>query len=125
MNSPDKAPDEMFSGIRDFHDDFVNQEVHLIENLAEVQKTEGGPQEAEREPRPRFTAGRPWTVVIFSHNRPEQLADLLRALEREMDSGVRIDVRVYDNASESDLTEPLYIIERRGWRLCGTKYYHG
>ena len=78
----------------------------------------------EKEARARVAAGRPWTVVVFSRNRPQQLADLLHALEREVDSGVRIDVRVYDNASEVDLSEPLDIIQRKGWQFRKTEHYH-
>ncbi len=65
-----------------------------------------------------------WTVIIPTYERPELLQDLLSDLEREAQSGIHLDVRVYNDASDKDYSGVKEILERNGWLMHLAAYNH-
>ena len=68
--------------------------------------------------------GAPWVVVITACDRPDWLEALLGDLARAAD-GSPIDVRVYDDGSEADMSGPRGRVEARGWRWHRAECRHG
>lgn len=66
-----------------------------------------------------------WTVIIPTYNRPQILGNLLKDLVREQADGLRLDVRVYDDASTCDNTDQCNLVDARGWQWCRVSHHHG
>lgn len=66
-----------------------------------------------------------WTVIVPTYNRPAMLAALLEDFVREENCGLRLDVRVYDDASSQDYTAVRDLLSSRGWQYYRAEYNHG
>ncbi|WP_321415755.1 glycosyltransferase family 2 protein [uncultured Desulfobacter sp.] len=66
-----------------------------------------------------------WEVIIPTYNRPALLLSLLKDLMREADTGVPINVRIYDDASTQDYGIIRKLVQDRGWHFHSLDQHHG